>query len=74
MNTLWDLAVDLAHTHHLDREDTHRTCRVYLEQIEGADAATYDEDDLPGHVAECITEAFRIGAEYEAVWNEGVPA
>ena len=72
--TLWELAVGLAHTHRLDREDTMRTCRVFLEQIEAADGAEYREDALPDDVAKAIETAFSITAEYDDILNEEVPA
>lgn len=65
--TLLDLAVGLAHVHHLDIEDTHRTCRVFLEQIEGADGAAHDECELPDHVAKAIETAFSVTAEYDDI-------
>lgn len=70
MNTLGDLATDIAHEHREDRDDALRTLHVLLEQVEGADGITYDADDLPLAVAACLVEAYRIGAEFQAVFDE----
>ena len=73
MSTIGELATDLAHEHGQDRDDILRTLHTLLEQVEGADAATYDPEALPLTVAACLIEAYGIGVEYQAAWDE-VPA